>query len=110
MKRFLIAEFCDAVFYNGWHFYLRDSKRKNQPNRDGGWGWILRPDDPLSPIRELLDELGVVIRGDGTCDHDGIAEFARRFPMRSTTGRRRRGCLEVEIDRFGRARRQSEHR
>jgi hypothetical protein len=102
-RRFLIAEYCDADFYMGWHFYLRESKLKNQPNQDG-WGWVRRPGNVLSPIRDLLAELGIVISGDGTLDSDGIAEFARRYPMRSKVGGKNRGCLEVEIDDYGHAR------
>lgn len=104
---FLIAEYCDHDFYNGWHLYLRDSKGRQQRNADGEWGWIRRIGRRGESFtgQAVLAELGITIRGDGTCDDDGIAEIARRFPIpRQRIGGKPRGCVEVVIDDEGRIR------
>lgn len=90
-KRFLLAEYCSASFYMGWHLYLRDTKEKGRCNKDGAWGW-LRGINRSNPAQQVFDELGIEIKGDGTCDDDGIAEIARRFP----------GGIEVDVDYYGR--------
>jgi len=91
---YLIAEYCNAKFYTGWHLYYRESKSFKR-NSDGGWGWIRRPykDDDIT---EFLLSLGIIIRGDGTCDDDGIAEFAKLFPLKGKKcGGKTRGGVEV---------------
>ena len=104
MIKFLIAEHCNASIYMGWHLYLRDHKEKQKRNDDGDWGWIrglARGRLPES-IKEILDHLGIVIRGDGTCDDDGVAEIARRFPIpRERVGGKPRGCIPLEVDENG---------
>lgn len=99
---YLIAEYCRGPFYMGWHLYLRDY-RPFRRNKDGSWGWIRlrgyswRRDGVL----KFLLSIGIEIKGDGTCDDDGIAEFARRYPIKGRRcGGKWRGCLEVEIDEF----------
>ena len=53
-------------------------------------------------IVSFLSSFNIAIEGDGTCDYDGIAEFARRYPIKGRRcGGKVRGCLEVEIDEFG---------
>jgi hypothetical protein len=93
----LIAERCDAEIYTGWHIYLRDSSDFRR-NADGSWGWIRSRDHWLLPsIHALLATMGIVMRprGDGTCDDDGYAEFARRHPL----GDGRGGIAVVVSDR-----------
>lgn len=93
---YLIAEYCPAQFYMGWHLYLRDSNKRQQRNADGSWGWIRSRDIKWTGVQRILDELGIVIKGDGTCDYDGIAEIARRFPLgRQRVGGKPRGCVEL---------------
>lgn len=99
VRRFLITEFCANDIYNGWHLYLRDSKKRHQRNADGLWGWIRwRPGRSRShPFQAVLDELGITMKGDGTCDDDGYAEIARRHPIpRERIGGHPRGCVEIE--------------
>ena len=52
-------------------------------------------------ILKFLSSIEIEITGDGTCDDDGIAEFARRYPIKGRQcGGKLRGCLEIEIDEF----------
>ncbi len=82
----------------GWHLYLRENIEKHKHNKRGGWGWIKRPEEDKA-LQKFLGTLGVIIQGDGTCDYDGIAEIARRFPIpRQRIGGKPRGCIEVVID------------
>jgi hypothetical protein len=93
---FLIAEYCDSNFYMGWHLYFRDNKLFKR-NNDGGWGWINRPRENLE-IMEFMASLGITIKGDGTCDDDGISEFAKRFPLKGRKcGGKIRGGVEINI-------------
>jgi hypothetical protein len=104
-RYFLIAEYCDASFYMGWHLYLRDNQEVQKRNHDGTWGWLRCVHrQGKNPVQHIFDELEIEIKGDGTCDYDGIAEMARRFPMpkKQTVGGRQRGCVEVDVDRYGR--------
>ena len=106
MKDYLIAEYCPGPFYMGWHLYIRESKEKQKPNADGRWGWIRHSQivNDSNPAQAVLDELGIKIYGDGSCDYDGIAEIARRFPIpRERIGGKPRGCIEVEVDKYGNA-------
>jgi hypothetical protein len=102
---FLIAEHNPHDIYMGWHLYLRDHKEKNNRNDNGGWGWLrgIGKRYGLPPsIQAILDHLGICIRGDGTCDDDGVAEIARRFPIpRERIGGRPRGCIELAIGNDG---------
>lgn len=102
---YLIAEYCGADIYMGWHLYLRDNNKRQQRNADGDWGWIRgvgRRGWEHNPAKKLLDSLGITIRGDGTCDDDGIAELSRRFPIpRQRIWGKPRGCIEVLIDECG---------
>ncbi|KKL62239.1 hypothetical protein LCGC14_2187250, partial [marine sediment metagenome] len=42
------------------------------------------------------------IRGDGTCDNDGIAAFATQYPIKGhRAGGKLRGCIKVDVDEFG---------
>lgn len=103
--KFLIAEYCASQFYMGWHLYVRDSKGRQQRNTDGGWGWIRSIGRYPHCAEGVLRELGIVIRGDGTCDDDGIAEIARRFPIpRQRIGGKPRGCIEVLVNEEGQLR------
>lgn len=94
-ERWLVAEFCAHALFNGWHLYLRDTDRRER-NADGGWGWLRRGDARLEAAHAALAGLGIAMRpcGDGTCDDDGHAAFARRFPIRRS---RTRGGVPVEI-------------
>jgi len=100
---FLIAEYCSAPFYMGWHLYLRDTNTRQKLNRDGTWGWlrnIHRPGE--NPAQQVFDKLGIKIKGDGTCDYDGIAEIAKRFPIKhEKIGGKPRGCIAVMVDKYG---------
>lgn len=99
---YLITEFCAADFYNGWHLYLRDNKNRQQRNADGDWGWIRRSDMRQSAVRKFLATLGIEVTGDGTCNHDGYAEVARRFPIpRQRIGGKPRGCIPVFVGEWG---------
>ena len=102
--KFLIAEYCDAPFYMGWHLYLRDTKERQKLNRDGTWGWLRNVHrQGENPAQQVFDILGIEIKGDGTCDDDGIAEIARQFPMPGEkVGGKQRGCIVVVIDKYGR--------
>lgn len=101
-RKFLIAEYCGAYLFTGWHFYVRDSKRKNKRNDDGSWGWVRRLNDHSSSVKAVMGELGIRLIGDGTCDDDGIAEFVKRFPMpRQRIWGRPRGCIEINVTRCG---------
>ncbi len=84
MTQWLIAEYCPGPFYMGWHLYLRDNNLVHQPNKDGTWGWLRWRGkcDGKHPAHNIFSKLDIEIHGDGTCDGDGIAEFARlfRFP------------------------------
>lgn len=96
---FLIAEYCNAPFYMGWHLYLRDNKEIQKLNCDGTWGWLRNVHrQGENPAQQIFDELGIEIKGDGTCDYDGIAEIARRFPLPGQMiGGKQRGCIEVVV-------------
>jgi len=99
---YLVAEYCRGPFYMGWHIYIRDH-RTFRRNIDGGWGWVRTHTWSWmqDPVYRFLLSIGIEIHGDGTCDYDGIAEFARRYPIRGRRcGRKLRGCIEVEIDEF----------
>lgn len=93
--KYLIAEHCDADIYTGWHLYLRDSPEAGQRNGNGGWGWIRRLDGPTNIGRVLLRQVGIEIRGDGTCDDQGLQGFAERFATGEIIGGKPRGCLPV---------------
>ncbi len=83
----------------GWHLYLREN-RVMKRNHDGGWGWIRKVHE--HPVLEFLSSIGITIKGDGTCDDDGVAAFAMRYPVKGPrAGGKYRGCIEVEIDEFG---------
>lgn len=103
-RMYLIAEYCDANFYTGWHLYLRDNNKRQQPNANGEWGWIRRIGVDrwgyrnAGDVLDFLATLGITIKGDGTCDDAGIGEFARRFPLgRQRIGGKPRGCVEVIV-------------
>jgi hypothetical protein len=52
-------------------------------------------------VLRFLSSIGIEIQGDGTCDYDGIAEFARRYPIKGRRcGGKLRGCIEIEIDKY----------
>ena len=95
--RFLITEYCEGPFYMGWHLYVRESTRWQHRNANGEWGWIRRVKEYLpDSIRKVFDLLRITIQGDGTCDYDGLAEIARRYPLGGKkVGRRPRGCIPV---------------
>jgi hypothetical protein len=107
-RLYIIAEYCGHSFlFRGWHLYLRDNKNRQQRNADGEWGWIrglnrYRFGDAES-VTKVLNELGITIRGDGSCDDDGVAEIARRFPIpRQRIWKKPRGCIEVIVtDQWG---------
>ena len=83
----------------GWHLYLRDNIEKQCPNADGYWGWIRwrGKRDGAHPFQSILNALGISIRGDGTCNDDGYAEIAKRFPIpRHRIGGKPRGCIEIK--------------
>jgi len=87
----------------GWHLYIRDH-RAFRRNNDGSWGWIRMSGwSWMQPgVLKFLASIGIKIRGDGTCADCGIAEFARRYPIKDRRcGGKLRGCLEIEIDEFG---------
>lgn len=94
--KYLIAEYCPGPFYMGWHIYLRDH-RVFRRNNDGSWGWIRMSGWSWmqSRVLKFLRSVGIEIRD------DGIAEFARRYPIHGRCcGGRGRGCVEIEIDEF----------
>lgn len=95
---YLISEYCAHEIYIGWHLYLRDNKNRQQRNSDGGWGWLTRTDIAASAAHTFLETFGIKVIGDGSCDYDGYAELARRFPIpRQRIGGKPRGCVAVEI-------------
>ncbi|HEA67791.1 MAG TPA: hypothetical protein ENI07_13355 [Desulfobacterales bacterium] len=102
---YLVAEYCRGPFYMGWHLYLRENRAMKR-NQDGSWGWIRRVrgiyGDPDHPVKFFLSSIGITIRGDGTCDDDGIAEFATQYPIEGRrAGGKLRGCIGVDVDEFG---------
>jgi len=97
--KFLVAEYCRGPFFMGWHLYLRDSK-KFQLNDDGEWGWVRRVFEN-KPVMKFMASLGFPITGDGTCDDDGIAEFAKRYPENRVVGARQCGYPAVDVDKHG---------
>lgn len=98
---FLIAEFCAAQFYSGWHIYLRESSGRQVCNKNGGWGW-LRQSWRESRAHDFLRSIGIERRGDGTCDGAGYDEIAKRFPIpRQRIGGRPRGCIPVWVGEDG---------
>jgi len=100
MRRFLIAEYCRGPFYMGWHLYLREN-RAFTPNSDGGWGWLSQIREN-SQVTSFFSSIGIIITGDGTCDGDGIAEFAGRFPIEGRRcGGKLRGGIEVDVGEYG---------
>ena len=106
VRRFLIAEYCGSDLFGGWHLYLRDF-RKQQRNRDGGWGWIRGSQIRRYPatyqwLHALLAEVGITINGDGTCDGDGVEQVSQMFPMRTRSWGKQRGCIPVLCDECGR--------
>ena len=68
--RWIIAEYCDADLFTGWHLYERD-RYDGSPNEDGDWGWLRRGNlrlrfeiaqlFPLLPqpvnVRDTFDEI-----------------------------------------------------
>lgn len=99
MKMYLITEHCSNAIYLGWHLYLRDNKKRQQRNANGTWGWIRwhNPRNRPHPFQNILDALGLKMRGDGTCDDDAYAEIARLHPIpRERIGGKPRGCIEIE--------------
>jgi len=80
----------------GWHLYLKDSQDHQKQNKDGYSGWFRRP--IASCAIEFLESLGFPITGDGTTDTDGIARFARVFPVSGEAGGRPRGGVKVLFD------------
>ena len=92
MKKFLVAEYSDSDIREGWHLYVRDSDQPNQRNNDGGWGWIRN----IKSKRHLLNLFGIKLKGDGTLDLDGIAQFAERFKTDSMVCGRYRGVAELD--------------
>jgi len=102
-KKFLIAEYCDAQFYMGWHLYLRDTNQEGVSNADGDYGWVCQPYKQFSSVYDLFKELGLTFTDDGTTKTGPIAEFAKRYPMESSTEIQRSGCLEVIVDKYGKA-------
>ena len=83
----------------GWHIYLRDH-RSFRRNKDSSWGWIRRPKEHA--VDAFLTSIGITIKGDGTCDYDGIAEFAKRYPIKGRKcGGEIRGGVEVVVDSDG---------
>lgn len=99
---FLISEYCAAQFYSGWHLYLRESPKRQQPNSDGNWGWVRRSSMSYPSVLTFLKTLGIESRGDDTCDDGAGAELARRFPIPSQRiGGKPRGCIEVQVDERG---------
>ena len=104
VRKYLIAEYCDAQFYMGWHLYVRDYKEKQKRNDDGDWGWIRwrGKRDGRHPAQDVFNEFGIEITGDGTCDHQGIGEFAKRFQIgRQRVGGKPRACIEIDVDEWG---------
>ena len=100
---FLVAEYCRGPFYMGWHLYLRENTAPKR-NSDGGWGWVRGMRYPIGTaysVVKFLKLIGITISGDGTTDDAGIAEFARRYPVKGRrVGGRLRGRLEVKIDKY----------
>lgn len=106
---YLLAEYCGHNLFTGWHLYLRDNKNRQQRNADGDWGWVRWSEwregrrGVEHPAQAVFDELGIKLKGDGTCDDHGYAELAKRFPIpRQRIWRRPRGCVEVVVDEWRR--------
>lgn len=99
--KYLVAEYCPGPIYMGWHMYLRDY-RAFRRNKDGGWGWIRQRSLMWEKLLKFLSSIEIEITGDGTRDHDGIAEFAKRWPVKGRrSGGKLRGCVEITIGACG---------
>lgn len=99
---FLITEYCGAAFFMGWHIYLRDNKNRQQRNVDGDWGWLNRSHYGRSSAERILAELGIMSRGDNSCDDGAFSELSRRFPIgRQRIWKKPRGCIPVIVGEYG---------
>jgi hypothetical protein len=92
-RRYLLAEYCANEIFEGWHLYVRESKRKGQRNKNGDWGWLRG--EGVQWYNDFLSKFGIKIKGDGTCNGDGIDKIAKKFPLRSFCGGKPRGCIEI---------------
>lgn len=98
---FLISEYCGGTFYSGWHLYLRESAERQKRNSDGDWGW-LRRDWHEKHAHVFLATIGIILKGDGSCENDAYAEMAARFPIpRQRIWGKPRGCIPVNVGEFG---------
>jgi len=97
-QKWLVAEYCGHDYFMGWHLYLRDTPGYQERNKDGGWGWLRK----AGGAREFLESIGCPITGDGSMDSDGIAAFARRYPLPGKrVWRKKRGGVLVVLDYWG---------
>ena len=104
VRRWLIAEYCDADLFEGWHLYLRDADPKNgtKRNSDGSWGWINHGTIKRRAYLEYLATLGIKGTCDGTMEGGAYHQLAEKYPV----DRRRRcgqkvGAVEITIGEYG---------
>lgn len=96
---FLVAEYCKGPFYMGWHLYLREN-RDFRRNKSGNWGWIRNLHE--HPVKDFLSSIGITIRGDGTCEDDGVAQFAAKYPAKGCKlSGKTRGCVGISVNKSG---------
>ena len=98
-------EFCDHTIYEGWHAYIRGNPEPGARNGPewmthgvDGWGWIRLSSLKRDAVVRMCAEVGITLKGDWTCDDDGLAELAAKFPLAGD----RRGGFPITIGDYGR--------
>lgn len=98
VRAWLVVEFCAHNLFEGWHAYIRESPKRGKRNANGEWGWVKSRDIKGDKVARLCAEVGITLKGDWTCDDDGLAEVAKRYPLPG----RKRGGFPITIGDYGR--------
>jgi hypothetical protein len=98
VRAWLVVEFCAHNLFEGWHAYIRESPKRGKRNANGDWGWVKARDIKGDKVARLCAEVGITLKGDWTCDDDGLAEVAKRYPLPG----RNRGGFSITIGDYGR--------
>lgn len=105
VRAWLVVEFCDAALFKGWHAYIRANPEPGMRNGQewltygvDGWGWIRSSSLKREAVVRMCAELGIKLKGDWTCDDDGLDDVAQRFPLAG----HKRGGFPITIGDYGR--------